>query len=160
MAAPHVAGVAALVLAAEPDLTAEAVRERLTSTAAPMTLAQCGRLTLAECGAGRLDAFAALGGAAAEAWSTAPSVMVTFYTCAEGDCGAVVPGTSASAVELNGVLTRAYSQFELPSLVSGTYLVHAEVRAPGTAVPWQSALGIVDVLPGGTAELTLVALPD
>jgi subtilisin family serine protease len=51
MAAPHVAGIAALLLAAHPSWTAAQVRDRITGTAHP----------LAHAGAGLVDAAAALG---------------------------------------------------------------------------------------------------
>jgi serine protease len=58
MAAPHVAGVAALMLAANPDLTWDEVAARLELSARPFP-ADC-----AGCGIGVVDAFAAVGAAA------------------------------------------------------------------------------------------------
>jgi serine protease len=65
MAAPHVAGVAALLRAVDPDITPAEVAAVLRSTAAPMSASDCnGRspagLLAADCGAGLLDAGAAL----------------------------------------------------------------------------------------------------
>lgn len=57
MASPHVAGVAALVLAREPALTPPQVLARLQATAIPRSLEQCPK----PCGAGLLNAAAALG---------------------------------------------------------------------------------------------------
>jgi hypothetical protein len=56
MASPHVAGVAALVLAREPALTPAQLLKRLQDTAMPRTAEQCPK----PCGAGLLDAFAAV----------------------------------------------------------------------------------------------------
>ncbi|MBU1236223.1 MAG: S8 family serine peptidase [Gammaproteobacteria bacterium] len=56
MAAPHVAGVAALALATQPTLTPATLLARLKSTALPRNATQCPR----PCGAGLLDARAAL----------------------------------------------------------------------------------------------------
>jgi serine protease len=58
MAAPHVAGVAALMLAANPDLTWDEVAARLQASARPFP-GNC-----AGCGIGVVDAFAAVGAAA------------------------------------------------------------------------------------------------
>ena len=56
MAAPHVSGVAALLLARNPNATSVQLRERITRTALPRSAEQCPR----PCGAGLLDAGAAL----------------------------------------------------------------------------------------------------
>jgi serine protease len=56
MAAPHVTGVAALVLAHEPALTPAQVAQRLQQTARPRSASECPK----PCGAGLLDAAAAL----------------------------------------------------------------------------------------------------
>ncbi|WP_426757075.1 S8 family peptidase [Myxococcus sp. Y35] len=56
MAAPHVAGVVALMAAARPELTAAVAEETLKATATPLTHAQCPE----GCGAGLVNARAAL----------------------------------------------------------------------------------------------------
>ena len=58
MAAPHVAGVAALLMAREPTLTPAQVSDRLQSRAIPRNTTQCPRA----CGAGLLSALVATGG--------------------------------------------------------------------------------------------------
>jgi serine protease len=58
MAAPHVAGVAALLLAREPALSPGEVSDRLQAGALPRNAAQCPRA----CGAGLLNAGVAMGG--------------------------------------------------------------------------------------------------
>ncbi len=58
MAAPHVAGVAALLMAREPTLTPARVSDRLQSGAIPRNTTQCPRA----CGAGLLSALVATGG--------------------------------------------------------------------------------------------------
>ena len=70
MAAPHVAGVVALMLSVNPDLTPDDVRDILTNTAVPYSSAQCDAedpevaLASGDCGAGRIDAAAAVDAAA------------------------------------------------------------------------------------------------
>ena len=56
MAAPHAAGVAALLLARQPSLTPAEVMQRLQQTARPRSATECPR----PCGAGLLDAAAAV----------------------------------------------------------------------------------------------------
>ena len=58
MAAPHVAGVAALLLAGEPTLTPGQVSDRLQASALPRDGVECPRA----CGAGLLNALVAVGG--------------------------------------------------------------------------------------------------
>ena len=60
MAAPHVAGVAALLLAREPTLTPPEVSQRLQGGAIPRSPSQCPQA----CGAGLLSALVATGGTA------------------------------------------------------------------------------------------------
>jgi serine protease len=60
MAAPHVAGVVALMKALEPALTFEEARAFLVLTATPLSAADCGTGAASDCGAGLVDAAAAL----------------------------------------------------------------------------------------------------
>lgn len=60
MAAPHVAGTVALMKALDPDLTFEEARALLVLTARPLTPSACGRAAASDCGAGLVDAAAAL----------------------------------------------------------------------------------------------------
>lgn len=60
MAAPHVAGVIALMKAVKPDLTAQEALAALRATARPLSAGQCNRSSGSECGAGLIDVFAAL----------------------------------------------------------------------------------------------------
>lgn len=61
MAAPHVAGVVALLKSIDPALSRTQVLALLTDTARPLTAAECGAgLTAADCGAGLIDAAAAV----------------------------------------------------------------------------------------------------
>ena len=60
MAAPHVAGVISLMKALDPDLSLTAALATLTSSASPLTAAACGRPSGSDCGAGLIDAAAAV----------------------------------------------------------------------------------------------------
>jgi serine protease len=60
MATPHVAGLVALMKGLEPSLTPAQVLSILKTTAHPLNADQCNRPTGADCGAGLIDAAAAL----------------------------------------------------------------------------------------------------
>jgi len=60
-AAPHVAGVLALMKSLSPGLTAAQALSILKSTAVALTAGQCSRPSASDCGAGLIDANAALG---------------------------------------------------------------------------------------------------
>jgi len=60
MAAPHVAGVASLMRSLDPEITSAEVLAALRATARPLTAPACNRPSGAECGAGLIDAAAAL----------------------------------------------------------------------------------------------------
>jgi serine protease len=60
MAAPHVAGVIALLKSLDPTLTRAEALALLTATARPLSAAACNRPSGFECGAGLIDAAAAL----------------------------------------------------------------------------------------------------
>jgi len=64
MAAPHVAGVVSLMLSADPSLTPAQVRAKLQSSARAFPTGTGSDCTAALCGAGIVDAAAALGGSA------------------------------------------------------------------------------------------------
>ena len=60
MAAPHVAGVVALMKALDPAVDLNTARAALTGSARSLSATECGRPSGAECGAGLIDAPAAL----------------------------------------------------------------------------------------------------
>lgn len=78
MAAPHVAGVVALMKALEPGLTFEEARAFLVLTAVPLSGADCGTGAASDCGAGLVDAAAALAALAGDATPTPGDGAVVF----------------------------------------------------------------------------------
>ena len=60
MAAPHVAGVISLMKALDPAIGLQDVLALLTSTARPLSAVACERTVASDCGAGLIDAAAAL----------------------------------------------------------------------------------------------------
>ncbi len=60
MAAPHIAGLVALMLSQEPGLDPDTVLSRLQASAAPLSAEACNRPSGEECGAGLVNAAAAL----------------------------------------------------------------------------------------------------
>lgn len=62
MAAPHVSGLVALMLAKEPGLGVDELLLRLQNAATPLPASACKRPSESDCGAGLVDAAKALGG--------------------------------------------------------------------------------------------------
>lgn len=158
MAAPHVTGVVSLLLAADPTMTFEEVRAALVDSARPMEAWKCDRPDVAECGAGHLDAAAALGAAPSGTWVGAPSVEVELFACAGTTCDEV-GGSSVPVATADAVLTRAFSGFAFDELTPGFYLVSATISAPGTDLPTQLGVTILEVLPGENTNGVLYAEP-
>ncbi len=89
MAAPHVAGVAALMRSVDPNVGADAVRAILTDTARPLNDSLCG----AGCGAGLIQADAALRALDPDAGAPAPDVPGTLtFAPSRIDLGASASG--------------------------------------------------------------------
>jgi len=159
MAAPHVTGVVSLLLAADPAMTFDEVRSALVDSARPMEGWKCEeRVDVTDCGAGHLDAAAALGAAPSGAWAGAPTVEVEVYECLDETCGEI-DATSEPVATAASVLTRAYSPVEFADLAPGFYLVSSTITAPGTDVPEQSGADVFVVLPGEETNGAVYALP-
>ncbi|WP_158539617.1 S8 family serine peptidase [Meiothermus sp. QL-1] len=127
MAAPHVAGLVALMLAREPGLDFQTIRDRLRNTSRPLSASDCNRPSGDECGAGLVDAARALGGSGGGTPSppqtrSLTTYVVGFYCTNQQDCFPYderrsrleVIQTSASRIP-----------FTLASLAAGPYLVAA-----------------------------------
>jgi len=158
MAAPHVTGVVSLLLAADPTMTFAEVMTALTGSARPMEDWKCDRPDVADCGAGHLDAAAALGAAASGPWVGSPTVSFELFACADATCDDI-DGSSVPAATADAVLTRAFSSFAFEGLAPGFYLVAATISAPGTDLPTQLGNGIFEVVPGQNTNGVLYAEP-
>ena len=93
MAAPHVAGLAALLISKNPDWTPAQVEAQLKATASPLSSTQCGVAN--GCGSGLVNASAALGGSSTpapepnpiptpEPVTNGPTYVFAFYETADG----------------------------------------------------------------------------
>jgi subtilisin family serine protease len=150
MAAPHVSGVAALVLAANPGMTGQQLRDRLVSTAVDM--GPPGRD--ARYGFGRVDAYNAITG-------TQGPAMNVFVSAIDAATGAV-----AKTVQANSDLS-----YTLEGLDPGSYYVVAGqdengdgvIGFPGRRYGWADGGGVpvpVVVGPGGAVDAQVpIGLP-
>jgi len=137
MAAPHAAGVMALMLSADPTLTPAQLVSRLGATAVPLSASACGRPSGAECGAGLIDAAAVLALDSGDPPppppppppsepAAVPTYVVAFYCIAVGvdPCGDVDLDRSGESVVPT---TSNEVPYTVAGLEPGTYL----------AVAWQ-----------------------
>ncbi|MGK0617431.1 S8 family serine peptidase [Meiothermus cerbereus] len=147
MAAPHVAGVVALMKALNPSLGTAQVLQILKSTARPLSATQCVRPSDSECGAGLIDANAAL--AAVQGGSTAGFSLTTPNTSLS-----VQPGGSLSVpitISRSGGFAGAVSLSLLgaPAGVSGSF------NPASTTNSSTLALSVSGTVPDGTYSLTV-----
>ncbi len=131
MAAPHVAGLAALMLAKEPNLTVSQLRTRLRLASRPLDAEACVRPSGSECGAGLIDAAAALtvteGGeqpnfAALPAFNPnrVPTLVIAFV-CLDDLCDEVDLSDRSPLIEVP--TTGNAVPYEFENLEPGTYEV-------------------------------------
>lgn len=121
MAAPHVAGAAALLLGQEPTLTPDQVRARLRASAAPLG-SRCD--VSGGCGAGLIDVNALLSGQTPAVPAPTPPVTNTAVVVAalfmDGD---TLDASRSEFTEVPGGTLRP--PYTLRNLKAGTYLVAA-----------------------------------
>lgn len=141
MAAPHVAGVLALMKSKKPTLSAAEGLSILKETARPLSAAQCNRPSDLECGAGLIDAQAAL-----ERLNTPPprslvlSASPNALTLNTGASANVTIGISRTnfsepvALSVSGQPSGTTPSFNPPSPVAGnsTTLTIPAGSTPGT----------------------------
>lgn len=160
MAAPHVTGVASLLLANDPSLSAAAVKDLLVATATPLTATQCGLPDVAGCGAGLLNAAAALGVADPGPWPGASVATADLYACTTEDCSDLGPDSEPLAT-LSTALTRGYTNFSFADLAAGTYYLEGYVESVGVHPALEFLLDgrVVSVAAGEVADVVLEAWP-
>jgi len=163
MAAPHVAGVAALVLAANPDLSADEVREVLQSSA--MDLGEPGRDDIF--GHGLVDAAAAVREAldrAGQATSTEPALSLstrsldfgtdrtTLSVQISNTGGGFLDLTAVSADEIDA---DGWLQAELAGSTSNANAAGVDVTVDRTDLPDGTYRGTVTLSAAGLAPATI-----
>lgn len=125
MAAPHVAGLAALMKALEPRATQRDVRAALVSTARPLSSFQCDAaepnaiLGSGDCGAGTVDAAAALAALNVNTGTVDLAGMQVFA------CSAVVSNTCTIAQQISVTGQGKTVGYSFNGLPAGGYLIVA-----------------------------------
>ncbi len=127
MASPHVAGLVALMLAKDPNLSFQTVLTRLKEASTPLTSSQC-RLAPSNCGAGLVDAAKALNSSSTPPPPPPPppptKTVKTFVSasyCFDERCTRVDDSQSKTViVELKGK-----TPYSFTSLKAGIYKVEA-----------------------------------
>jgi serine protease len=181
MATPHVAGIASLMLSANPALTPSQVLSRIQSTARPFPTGTGRDCTTALCGAGIIDAgaavAAAIGGPVTVATTTSLSssanpatagIAVTFTASVSGsaptgtvafrDGGTPISGCSAVAIGGSGDTRSAVCTTS--ALAAGTHTIVAAyggnaTNAASTSAPLSQ---VIDAAPPVTTTATTTAL--
>ncbi len=163
MAAPHVTGVAALLLAREAALTPAQVSDRLQSSALPRNATQCPR----PCGAGLLNALVATGGVppATRIDIAAPLILLRvaetdFVIATVTQSGSPVPGARVSFASLDAAIATVSptsAQTDASGTVQATILGVAEgttsVRASISGATDSSTVQVSE--PPSVPDLTL-----
>ncbi len=125
MAAPHISGLVALMLAKEPNLDPDTVLARLKASAKPLSASECGRSSGSDCGAGLVNAAAALGGASdlpPQPETERVNTYVIAFHCTTASC-TDFNETRSGSTALSA--TQLAVPFRIESLTSGTYRVVA-----------------------------------
>ena len=130
MATPHIAGIAALMLAKDPSLTPAQILARLVDSAAPLSATACKRPTATDCGVGLVDAAKALGSTSdgpgtppAPPPSPPTSEVITYVValyCADAGCE-TFNNDSSGVTAINNA--QQQTPYLLESLQTGRYIV-------------------------------------
>lgn len=169
MAAPHVSGVVSLMLAAEPSLNREQVRERLHAASYPLSIEECGFVApglggLNQCGAGLLDAEAALLGI--EVLATTATVWAVPFS---GEEAPVIDYSDLGSLDLmTGYKAEGAAQadgsfeFEFTALPPGGYvMVGIEQRRADAGIGTTDRLAteVITLEADGAVDLELETTP-
>ena len=125
MASPHVAGLVALMKARNPALTFDQALAQLQGASTTLSATDCVRPSGSDCGAGLIDAAAALGGSAAPPTPPATGSLATYAValyCADASCSTFNYDRS-SFTTLNPAADTV--PFAIANLSSGTYAAAA-----------------------------------
>jgi len=148
MAAPHVAGVVALMKALNPNLGTAEVLQILKTTARPLDATQCYRPSGSDCGAGLIDANAALAGV--QGGSTAGFSLTTPNTSLSAQPGGNLNVTIT--ISRSGGFAGAVS-LGLPGAPAG---VRGSFNPPSTTLDSSTlTLSVDGTVPDGTYSLTV-----
>lgn len=153
MAAPHVAGLASLMLARDPTLTFDDVFTRLQNAATPLSSSFCKTSSASDCGAGFVDAAEALGGSGGGGTPTpvAQSLIYAFaFYCLDEDCldsrGRLFYDEEKSVATIVPQEQNA-QPYTVGQLLAGTYIMAAWQDINGDVVVDDSdPLGVFPIL--------------
>ncbi|MBO1437161.1 S8 family serine peptidase [Meiothermus sp. CFH 77666] len=148
MAAPHVAGVVALMKALSPNINTAQALQILKSTARPLNATQCKRPSGNDCGAGLIDANAAL--AAVQGGTTSSFSLSTANTILQVQPGGSVnvPITISRSGGFSGAVSLSLQG--APAGVSGSF------NPPSTTLNDSTlTLNVAASVPNGTYALTV-----
>jgi len=174
MAAPHVAGVAALLLARDPTLTPDQVSDRLQASALPRDSVQCPR----DCGAGLLNALVAAGGAPSTPLTdlAPPSVSIAvaaseLVVATVTRSGSPVPGARVDFTSSNSAVATispasaqtdgsGNAQANVVGIAAGTTVVHASAAgsSDSSTVEVRATPSVPDLTHWGMLALVLAIL--
>ncbi len=136
MASPHVAGVVSLMKGLRPELTTEQAVTVLRATARPLSASDCKRPQASDCGAGLIDAAAAL--RAVEGGSTLPSPGILTFNPDPVDLGSDAIQTFVNVTNTAAApATWSVKGFDVylgdaDDLADGTVFVPSGVATSGT----------------------------
>ncbi|WP_130483660.1 S8 family peptidase [Sphaerotilus mobilis] len=148
MAAPHVAGVAALMRARNPALTPDQVETLLKSSA----VARGFPVACSQCGSGLLDAHRAI----VAAGGTSTTTPAPLPAPAPNPTPAPAPVTQVIEVENNNTLARAQKVLVVPSQLKGTIGSASDTDYVSVVIPVGKTLSVA-LAPNARSDYDLMA---